>query len=324
MNFTNETILDVSVLAVDIPVKIITAIFGAIIFLFNLFILVYLLRLLTDRVTRKQNVSLWINLFSVCINDTLCGLTVFVIAVLYVDDITSIYVCANIMFFALALQNASQGNIMCISVQRYVYARNLRSQTMSWQPFYTKTLLVVNFIIAAATVLYYLVHSKIRKNSLFDNGCNFYNVVYGNVDSVATTLVSVGMPFLILSDILCILTVHKLRANVSVGQHPGPSSSNDTGSTLNEVGLTTTNKLKQQKAIATIILIIVSFNLSYFPSVFALILKLAGGIVSADAQRVLFMSVSINSFFNPVIIAVRTQTMRTLIKRDIQKLCQLR
>lgn len=328
MNFSNETALKVTFSTSYISLRMLTAIFGSIIFLLNLFILVYLLRLLADRVAKKTIDSLWIHLFSVCINDILCGLTLFFTAVLYVDESISIYACAITIFFSLALLNASQGNILCISVQRYICARNLRSRATSWQTLYTKTLLVVNLIIAVGTVLYFCVQTTTRKSSLeeFDHECRYSNVIENNAFSFGTIFIGVGLPLMIVSDILCILTVIKLKTNVSVGQDAGAGSNTETARAQNQVGRRETNKLREQTAIATIILIIVSFNISYLPSVLSLFVNLFGGYVfdfKRYVSQLLFFSLFINSFFNPIIIAGRTNTIRNLIKRDVRKLRQL-
>ena len=311
-------------LAVDDPVKIVTAIFGFIVLLINLIVLVYLLRILVTTMKKKDNCNLLIHLISVAVNDTLCGVTVFLIAVIYVNNQLSIYVCAYTMFFTLAFQNASQGNITCISVQRYVCSRNVHTLGQSWQTTYTKCMLTVNIIIAFVSLGYCLSQLNIRKTVRFDNGCNYYNISDGNILSVITAFFVVGIPFTVLSDILCFLTMHRLRARVRTTIEPIPSS-NTTDTVQTEEGdLVRTNyNVWQQKAIMTISLIIVSFNFSFLPSVLTLILKVSGVYISADTQRVVFMSLSMNSLFNPFIIASRTNTMRSLIRRDVQKLSRL-
>ena len=53
----------------------------------------------------------------------------------------------------------------------------------------------------------------------------------------------------------------------------------------------------QQKAMVTIILILVSFNVSFLPALIAFILKLADVYLADNISRVVYMSLSLNSFY---------------------------
>lgn len=309
---------DISGFTVDYSNKIITAAFGIVTFSVNFVLLVYIFRLIGLSIRKRDRRSLFIHLFSICINDTLCGVAVFVIAVMYVERTISTHLCAYMIFFSIALQNVSQGNIACISVQRYVCARNINKNTQAWQSYYTKTLVAVNILVAAVTLIAHMATATIRDSSLLNTNCNMYNVVVEDVMFVLRAFFALGIPFTVISNVLCILCVFKLRQSGSVTPESNDSNTNTTSSQTEEQICV---KRRQTKAITTILLILLSLNISFLPSVVGLVWKLVGKFVSADLQRAIFITMSFNSLLNPVIILGRTQSVRLLIRDDFLKMC---
>ena len=321
MNITTDPLTGQDSLAVDEEVNHASAVFGFIVFLLNFLVLVYLLRLVVQAIQKGDNTSLLVHLISVCINDTITGFSIFLVSVMYVENTFSIHVCAYSIFCTLALQNASQGNIVCISLQRYICARNIRKHRIAHQRFYTKTLLTVNSLVAIASLCYCILLLTIRENVLFDNACNYSNVANGNSLLVVSVFFAIGIPFTVVSDILCLMAVNKLRTKVTCELETTTSSyPTETPTNTEHVRLRTNNTLWQQKAMVTIILILVSFNVSFLPSLIGFIIKLADVALVGNASRLMYTSLSLNSLLNPFIIAWRTHSMRSLIKHDVATL----
>ena len=321
MNITTDPLTGQDSLAVDEEVNHASAVFGFIVFLLNFLVLVYLLRLVVQAIQKRDNTSLLVHLISVCINDTLTGFSIFLVSVMYVENTFSIHVCAYSIFCTLALQNASQGNIVCISLQRYICARNIRKHRIAHQRFYTKTLLTVNSLVAIASLCYCILLLTIRENVLFDNACNYANVAIGDITLVASLYFVIGIPFTVVSDILCLMALAKLRTRV--GSEPdttaGINTTENTNNTEND-RQRTNNKLWQQKAMVTIILILVSFNVSFLPSLIGFFLQSVDVDLAGNARRLIYTSLSLNSLLNPFIIAWRTHSMRSLLKHDVATL----
>lgn len=276
-----------SSLDLSLPSKLSTAAFGFITFLLNLTLLVYITKILLRSEVKEDNRSFFIQLFSICINDTLCGLTVFLVGVLNVSTGFTLYLCAYTIFLALTLQIASQGNITCISVQRYMYARNIRRLTSVWHSMYTKTLITVNLLIAIISFVTYVSRSTVRKASLFDSTCNYHNVVISERLSVTVAFFLVGIIFTLLSDILCALTLCKLRSQVKVVPDTEVSQpQTSTSQSLDSAGSAIVKK-RQQTAAVTLVLIIISFNFSFLPSLISYFINISGVFISAQISRAL-------------------------------------
>lgn len=297
-------------LTVNYSTKVGTAVFGVVTCISNFILLIYIFRLIELSIKRRDSHSLFIHFFSICINDALCGVAVFVIAVMYVEGAVSTHICAYTIFFSIALQNVSQGNIACISLQRYVSARNIHTTLRTWQSNYTKTLVVVNIVVAVVSFIVHIFEATVRMRPLYNSYCNLHNIVEEDVLVVVKCFYVLGIPFTCVSNILCILTVLRLRTRTSIV--PDSQDSSTVVSHSMEQA-----RVQKRQAITTIVLILVVLNISFLPSVITLFWKLAGKFLSADVQRIVFMTMSINSLFNPFIILCRTQSIKDMIKHDL-------
>lgn len=319
MNVTVEAVQEVhSPSYISHVINTSTALLGTTILVANLFILLLIARLVLTTQGRIDNNNCFLtHLLSVTINDTLCGVMLFVMALISVYDVVTSYFCAYTLFCALALQTASQGNIICVSAQRYVFSRNISQSSLTWQMFHTKTLLIVNIVVAVGTFLTYITGAHVQTDTHKDTHCFLGNVLDQNVANLIRIYFIVGMVFTLFSDILCFLTIRKLKAGVSCGIQPEGSTDNRTGnSQLSQRELLRqTTKARQKRAIITIVLILGFFNLSVLPSFLGFVLTSVGSFNDQNSKRVLMMSMFTNSLINPVIIATRVKDIRTSIFR---------
>lgn len=294
-----------------------SGVLGAIILVANLFILLLIVRLVVSTQGRMYNNNCFLtHLLSVTINDTFCGVMLFTMGFISVQSTGTSYFCAYVLFMALAFQTASQGNIICVSAQRYVFSRNISQSSLTWQMFHTKTLLVVNVAVAVGTFLTYITGAKVKTESHSDTHCFLGNILNQDVSNLIRVYFIVGMTFTVFSDILCFLTIRKLKAGIRCGVQPEGSTDNRTSNSLlsQRELLQQTTKARQRRAIFTIVLILAFFNLSVFPSFMGFVLTSVGWFEDQTAKRVLMLSMFTNSLINPVIIATRVKDIRTSVR----------
>ena len=123
MNCTVEALYNQANLGLDDLVRRTSAIIGLTVLLSNTFVLIYIIRPIVEAVK--------IFFIFVSVNDILTGFAVFLVGIMFVKSKLDIYVCVYTMFFTLALQSASQGNIARVGVHRYVFA--LSTNVNTWQ-----------------------------------------------------------------------------------------------------------------------------------------------------------------------------------------------
>lgn len=323
-NTTTEYFEDTSILSQ----RIFLSVYGLITFLLNVLILIYITRLFGSSFDKRDTRSFFIQLLSISVNDTLTGLSLFTIAVIHVEGPASIRVCAYSIFFVLTLQNASQGSITCVSVHRYMNARNIRRLTSSWQSIYTKTLIGVSLIIALGTFSVYLGRAKIREVALHPY-CDYEGTISGGHIPEFRIFFVIGIVFAIATDVLTILTLIKLRSKVKVEFESGEANPQTSRSQTSQQTSTTfdeentrkrTIMARQKKASVTLFLILISFNIAFLPSILSFLAAVAGIPIPEAVLTVMFYSITFNSLFNPIIIASRTQDIRNRIRKDIARL----
>lgn len=137
------------------------------------------------------------------------------------------------------------------------------------------------------------------------------------VRTVAPTY-TFGITFVIIADILCLLTIIRLRKEIKTAIHPiSPCTEMTVGSTVRreqiEDNVQKTVTIRQKKAFYTLMLIVVFFNLTVLPFIAGFGVMFFGvklpGLLPSFFHLVLFA----NSIVNPFIIATRTEDIRKTI-----------
>lgn len=307
----------------EIIIARITSTFGGVTFLANTYILICIIKLLAGVDSKKDKYGIIIHTFFVCINDTVSGLALFLTGMTRVYGKTTAYMCAYLVFTCFSLQIVSQGNLTCICAQRYVLTRKIRNNNVNQRAFYKKTLIVVNVFIGLVSLVVYILGTEVDTSYVPTNGvyCRLSSVMNGGNSAIIGSMnFALGAVFIIVSDILCMLTILGLKARVAPARAPttneGGSSENINSNVTSEVQNST--KIRQDKAIFTLLLIVIFFNLSAFPITIGYIVIFLRVEMPWILRRFLLIALFFNSLANPFIIATRVQEIRLLIVNSLR------
>ena len=309
-------------------IAVLTALFGGIIFLVNVCILFVIVKMISSQQTYNDKFGFLIHIFFVSI-DTCCGLVLFLIGLINVEGQISARVCAFIMFASFTLQLVSQGNIACVCIQRFIITKNVQNVDMKWKSSYTKTLFVVNSLIGI-TSLVTLQTQSIDDDIPYSYGpCKGSSIMGWVVSRITLTIYCIGFFFTIVGDVFCALTFCRLRrqVNMAVGSNTNTNTAGSTKDDQSSLSINAATRRRNQMAMRTLLLIVASFNISLLTYIIGNVqLMLRTSLQSEENGRILFLTMFINSFVNPVIIAVRIKDVRihisTLLSKAFATICR--
>lgn len=288
--------------------------FGVVSFLFNSFAFVYIKRLIKSQ---KRENAFFTQLAFICANDCGCGLFIIFLSI-PVTEVATVYICGVSFIIVNTLTCMAQGNIFFICLQRYVFARNVRSSSIKWKALLSKTLFAVNGIIGIVALSFYLYYPLDERYRASECTLGVYK---DNHRHIASMLIFVGLPTMLASDVLCFLSILKLsRAGATVA-----AGGNDTsiGGQSSSVESNSVNFNKNQKrAITTIVIILVFFNLSVAPSFVRIFLSQFKLRLTVEISRLLVFCIYGNSIANPIIYITRIQDLRLMVVKDLSSLKQ--
>ena len=195
-------------------------------------------------------------------NDGLSGFFLLFVGNLRVKDCVSAFVCAYASFITLLIQLLSQINIACICAYRYSIARNIRKFELKRRFSIVLTILNLTFSISKSIIfgstlqLWPLIEDM---DSLCINNRASTDDVFGSFVGYA-----VGTMCLFTADILCLLTIYRLKReiNVTVSSSDAGQSSTTVETSSRDKTVRLTMRKQQQTAIFVVFLILVIFNLS--------------------------------------------------------------
>ena len=296
------------------PVKVTTSIFGGIIFTANLCILCFIIKLFVTQPSYQDKYGFFIHLTFVLINDTLCGFTVFLIGIVSVENVTSARTCAILLYLSFSLQLVSQSNIACVCFQRFILSKSIESTQVKWRSVYTKLLFVANLGIDIVAFVIYLTRVDVFYNQDNTGSCVWSRVTDPNAGYIVLISFFIGMTFTFIGDVLCVFIFCRLRKRV----HASIDSEVNTVGTMVESNPNNTihisTRRRQQRAMRTLLLIVVFFNISLLP-------YLTGSFLNAVVEeplpniinRIMFLTLFTNSLANPLIIVTRIGEVRSSI-----------
>lgn len=308
---------------IDENILRLTYICGFIAFFENCIIFIVIAELLKRLDLRQGKYDIIIQAFSVCINDTLASFMLIWMGLIRVTGNISAHVCVSSVVLSLTFQAMSQCNIVCISAFRYTVARNIRNIRAGRVKHYAKILIAVNicvFTVSLVTILATLKLYYIPDGT--DLACEALVVIASNSTFLQTGIFfSVGVLCIILSVILCLMTIYRLRREINAVVH---SEATDTtaSSSDNTRGDTTwmSAKSRQQRAIYTMLFILLFFNISIMPMILARSLAYFGLEPSPQIKRLMFISLFLNSMFNPIIIATRIREIKRILQDSVKRI----
>lgn len=280
-------------------------------------VLFYMSRLLV----RKKN-SFLIQLFLISLIDGGGGLVLFILPRLTVLDYTSLVACLVVSMFVLAFDCMSKGNILCICIQRFQFAINLRKIASTWKIVHTVSIVAVNmatgFLAPLASLMLNLSMVSFDQSVHYNRLCSPFSLNVAIMLPVVIMFVA-GFMFLMASDICCVLTIRKLVKGPNP-VYPVNSYSQSHPSTSSEGSVYLPAKKRQWHAIITICGMLVMFTLTSLPLIIATVLKILGFDVGAAELRLCLVVGYVTIIFNPLLIICRTGTIRNVIKEDMTHL----
>ena len=228
MNSTSSTVrtltIDSAILSVATSL---TTLLGLTMFLENIGLIMIIVKLCLKQDVKDTNDVIIYTLF-VCANDMLSGFTVFVLSFISVTDEVTAHFCACTILMSLSLQIMSHSNITCICVQRYIGARIIRKLTSGRQRYRTLSLMLVNVLIGGGAFVssiaqsYRIIQPSYKINEL----CSFGTVFKKESQSISIVFYNIGILLTISANVLCFLTIRKLRTEINTVVQPGVTSSN--------------------------------------------------------------------------------------------------
>lgn len=284
-----------------------TSSIGGVILLENSFFLMFLAFLLHKMRMKREMNDILMHFTFVCVNDNLSGLVLLAQGLTEVTGIESARLCAYVGLLSLSLNSMSQGNIACICAQRYIGARNIRKLTSSRQVTRTASLLIVNILICGTSYFASVIRMKIPENFPRNVFCSTVSVLVGSLNYMLIYYL-IAIVFTVIADVLCVMTIWKLKKEIDNAVVPIEVSSNANA-------ITHAIKVNQQRAIITLFLILVLINLSSVPSVTAYTITMLGVRATPFAMRLAFVSGYLNSVANPIIICTRTQDIKIILRK---------
>lgn len=304
----------------DVVMAAISAFMGGLILVLNFCLLLFISKVLIFTRNKNNRPSILVQTCFVCTHDTFSGLFLMLIGVIKVHNVFTAHMCGYLVFICFAVQVVSQGNITCACTQRYLMARNL-GKTTSKPAFHTTALLLVNGFIGVAALAIYISGTKVNVNNIPPEPviCNLGSVLNQTATAIGSVNFLFGIPCIIVANVMCFLTIFKLRhAGTKItpsdpGQ-PGTAGTSEASSSQLASGVRQSTQAKQNKAIFTLLLIVLFFNVSIIPSVVAYVINNLNIYMSFILRRTIILTLFMNSLFNPLIIVTRVNDVRTPIK----------
>ena len=306
---------------IDDAILVLISVSGLVIFVENVILLVFLCKLLTKYDSGKEQFDVITQVVFVCVNDTLSSFVLFWMGFLRVTDDITARLCVYTILVSCTLQAMSQSSIMCICAFRYNIVKNIRTLGRKRHSLCTLCLLIVNVIVGILCMSSF--SATLQLNNLphdINIACEFEALV----TSVSTVVISriyvvVGFIITIIADILCVMTVHRLKREIDHVQ-PVTTISTSTSEPSISTGTLRQSTTTQQNAIFTMFHILLFFNLSIVPVLFGRMLLFAGVELSISFHRVTHLCLFFNSFFNPLIIAKRVPEIKKAFKNLFQSM----
>lgn len=317
MNTTNISLASGSVSADPEMLSMaatLTCVFGLVMLLENVALISVITKLWVKQDVKKDANDIIVHTMFVCANDMFSGLVVFVLGLVRVRGAASAHFCVYTLVMSMSLQLMSQGNITCICLQRYIGARNVRRLSSGRQRYRTLSLMLVNILIGGVSLGSSIgqSYSSVKSTHEDSDFCSLAELLPNKAVVIGVVYYQFGLVLTIAADVLCFLTIRKLSTEINSAIQPQDTTSTTvtTSSTQPSSTVRTSVKLRQQKAIFTMLIILVILNLSVLPTLFAYALKMVGLTLDTLAARILYLSIFLNSLINPIIIVTRVQDIR--------------
>lgn len=299
---------------------LVTSVFGFVLFIPNISVSIFLLRVLFTLAKYSDKYNMTMQFLFVCLNDTISGFVIIIIGLVKVRDYISAAVCAYSILFSEVLQFMSNETLAMICAQRYYSAINIRKVTGKNKSKFPFVLVSLNLAVAVIMMTSFIANlslKTIEKGYVYH--CAFDNFKVKNEHILSSVLFVLLFVLLIVPNILCGMTIYKLRSELKVAVQQTEGTTGNSSKVTTDSQVQQAVKLRHRKATMSIFLIILGFNVSYFPTIFTYTLLSALHVqISFLVERLLYLTLFANSLINPVIIATRVQEIRLVIGNGFQ------
>lgn len=302
----------------DVNLLRLTYVSGYICFLENIVLLVFIVQRLKTLGLSKENSDLIIQVFFVCINDTLSSFVLIWMGLVRVTGHATAQICVFSVILGRTLQTVSQCNITCISIFRFIVAKNIRKVGAGRQIRSTIILTVVNVAVLIVSLTSIFPTLKLRQiPESADMACEIFAIISSDSTFVITGIFfAIGVTCTIVADIVCVMTIFRLRREMNVIGHLEVTNSANDSSEVTRGGTALVSvRSRQHRAIFTLFLILVFFNLSILPLVLLRLITYFGFQSNQLIRRLAFILLFLNSMFNPIIIASRVHEIKRLFQK---------
>lgn len=315
-NQTSQRLTQVDATTASIPTTL-----GALAFVENVTLLIFIARLVCNLRQPFEKSGVIIQMLFVCINDTLCGVLIFMLGLLRVGP-ENVSVCTYLVLITATVHIVSQGNIACICLQRYLAARNIRRNKNSNRKFNAIVLSIANIVLGVLSFVWFTMFSSVKDitegNEVY---CSLTNSLAGNKRLVFLSFFILSIVFTVTADILSVMTICKLKKELNAVIRPETRnvSVSAAGTISYYPGQAPSVKMRQRRALVTIMLILVFLNLTTWPVLAAYLISFWGMRLPVH-DRILFLITYSNFLINPIIIATRTKDIRNTFVHYFEKL----
>jgi len=304
---------------------VVRSVFGTLIVLEN-FILLCVLGTLIKRFDSSRHSQSEIVIQSAFLStfDGLSGFFLLCVGTIRVKNNITAFMCAYASYMTLNLQFMSQINIACICAYRYRIARNIRRFELKRKSRFTIGLTIINLTLGISNICIFSSTLQIKPVvEGMDFACSYNRVILSTDDVLGSPVgYAVGTMCLFTADILCLLTIYRLKREINV-----TVSSSDAGQSSTTVETSSRDKLvrltmrkQQQTAIFVVFLILIIFNLSIVPILITITLLYSGVHLSNEAFELGLLFLYIHALLNPVIITTRIVEVRKTVRNALTKI----
>jgi len=299
-------------------------VFGLLIFLENLILLCVMGIVLKRLDSRHSQREIVIQSAFLSTNEGLSGFFLLCVGNIRVKDNVSALVCAYSSYMTLNLQLMSQINIAFICAYRYRIARNIRRFELKRKSRFWIVLTIINLTLGISNCSVF--GSTLQLRPLLEGmefACSYNRVILSTDDVLGSPVgYATGMMCLLTADILCLLTIYRLKKGINVTVSPTHAGHSSTmGGTLSQDNTFRPTMRKQQHtAIFVVLLILIIFNLSVLPMLTTIAFLYSGVYLPNEVFELAILSLYIHALLNPVIISTRILEVRKTVRNASLKI----
>lgn len=276
---------------------------GVFVLILNGVLTMYLLGILF----RPEEKSFFLQLLFISVNDILCGVSFLILGMFEVHSMFTSTVCIYIMVLTLTLISTSHINVLFICLYRYVRTRNISQINSNWKDKYTKVLGAMTVSLGVALIVVYrFIGGDVEFRR--EGSCQFDTTLTADASRrLMLAVIAVLISTIIVADVFSVISLAIVKKTVNRTSQPEQN-----------MGVTPVHNDKNVRSYQTLLMLVVSYNISLIPLV-VLSLSIAAGVdPTLLLRRVAMWLLQFNGLINPIICCCRVQRISTLMFDDLK------